>query len=279
MKIVFWGTPDFALPMLKALIAADGFEVVGVVTQADAPMGRKQTLTPPPVKVAAEAAGIPVFQFTSLKKPEVVETLKQLHADAFVVFSYGKIIPGSVLSIPRLGCINVHPSLLPLYRGPTPVPAAIVHGDSKTGVSIMVLDEGMDTGAILAQQEVEILPNDTTPTLMHRLIAEVGAPLLIETLHRFAAGEIKPVPQDDARATICGLLSREDGLINGDESPEVIDRKIRAYTPWPGCYTIIKHGGKDLRVKLLPGGLVQPEGKKPMSQMDFERGYGRLFSR
>ncbi len=239
MKVVFFGTPDFALPIFEALRGAHDMQLVAVVTQPDQLAGRKHVLTPPPVKVAAEEAGISVFQFPSLKKPEVAEGLKKLEADIFVVFSYGKIIPKTVLSIPRLGCINVHPSLLPLYRGPTPVPTAILHGDAKTGVSIMLLDEGMDTGPILAQTIVDILPDDTTPTLMRRLI----------------------------------------GFIKGDEPAEIIERKIRAYMPWPGCYTIIKHAGKELRVKLLPNQMVQPEGKKPMPLAEFERGYGKLFDR
>ena len=279
IRVVFFGTPNFALPVFEALLKADDIDVVGVVTQPDKPSGRGHEMTPSPVKVVGARHAVRVLQFPSLKKPEVVEALKKLEADAFVVFSYGKMIPASVLSIPRLGCLNVHPSLLPLYRGPTPVPAAILRGDTKTGVSIMLLDEGMDTGPILAQAVVNVLPNDTTPILMHRLIAEVGSPLLVETLRRFASGQIKPQPQDNARATICGLHDREDGFIKGNESSDEIDRKIRAYFPWPGCYTIVKHNGKDLRVKLLPRGQVQPDGKKPMALSEFERGYGRLFSR
>lgn len=287
IRVVFFGTPDFALPIFQALVAAQDIQVVGVVTQQDKPVGRKKVMTPSPVGLAARAKGLPVFAFASLKKSGVVEALRALDAHLFVVFSYGKILPKAVLDIPPLGCVNVHPSKLPRYRGPTPVPAAILHGDTSTAVSIMLLDEGMDTGPLLAQQDVAVLPDDTTPILMRRLIHDVGAPLLIQTIRDYANGQIKAAPQSASGVSVTPLFSREDGQIAPGEPIEMIDRKIRAFTPWPGAFTIIKHAGKDLRVKLLSSPtqgearrgqfLVQPEGKKPMAFAEFERGYGPLF--
>ena len=275
MKIVFFGTPELSVPVLQALITASNINVVAVVTQPDKPVGRKQELTPPPVKVVADSAGIPVWQFSTLKNPEAVAQLSSVEADAFVVFAYGKMIPDDVLSIPRLGCLNLHPSLLPAYRGPAPINAPILNGDSETGVTIMLLDSGMDTGPILAQTNVAVASDDTAETLGDRLIA-IGAPLLVETLQKYADGEIKPQTQKEEGITITKKLDREDGLIVKGEDPTTIDRKIRAYFPWPGCYTIIKHNGLDLRVKLLPKSMVQPEGKSPMTLPEFERGYGPL---
>ncbi|MEK7105615.1 MAG: methionyl-tRNA formyltransferase [Patescibacteria group bacterium] len=277
MKIVFFGTPELATNVLQALIDAEGFDVVATVTRPDKAVGRDPAITPSPVKALATGRGIPVLDFASLKTAVAVDALRTLNADVFVVFNYGKIIPPAVLEIPPLGCVNLHPSLLPKYRGPTPYLSALLNGETETGVSIMLLDAGMDTGPILATTRVPIMPDDTTPELAERLIA-AGTPVLIATLRGYAAGTIQPVAQNDAEATYTKLLDREDGLVTGKETPEELDRKIRAYTPWPGCYTIIKRNGKDLRVKLLPGGMVQPEGKKPMALSEFERGYGQLFS-
>lgn len=276
MKLIYFGTPEPAAGLLKALLDANDIEVVAVVTQPDKPVGRDHVVTPPPVKVAALNAGVKVFQFASLRKPEVVAELKKLNADVFVVAMYGKLIPADVLHLTGLGCVNVHPSLLPKYRGPDPIRAPILHGDTETGVSIMVLDEGMDTGPVLAQTAVPVRADDTAVVLTDRLMA-VAATLLVETLRGYVLGVIKPVAQDASNVSLTKLLEREDGFISLDEDPVSVDRKIRALSPWPGCYTIIKHAGKDLRVKLLPEGLVQPEGKKPMTREAFERGYGRIF--
>lgn len=289
MKVVFFGTPELSVLVLRALIDAPEIHVVAIVTQPDKPVGRKHELTSPPVKVVADTAGIPVWQFPTLKNPQAVAQLSSLDADAFVVFAYGKMIPDDVLSIPRLGCLNLHPSLLPAYRGPAPINAPILHGDSETGVTIMLLDSGMDTGPILAQTKVAVASDDTAESLGDRLVA-IGAPLLVETLQKYSAGEIKPQAQTEEGITTTKKLDREDGLIVKGDDPTIIDRKIRAYFPWPGCYMMVKHNGQDLRVKLLPldpharggsgGGslfLVQPEGKQPMTLPEFERGYGPLF--
>ena len=284
MKIVFFGTPEFSVPFLQALIDAKDFDVVAVVTQPDKPVGRKQILTPSPVRVLAEASKIPVLPYPTLKKDSVRDELAALQADVYVVVAYGKLIPQPILELPPLGAINVHPSMLPKFRGPSPIQYAVASGENETAVSIMLLDAGMDTGPILAQEPVAILPTDTTPTLSERLMA-VGAPLLVDTLRGYQAGTIKPTSQNDADASITKLLDREDGRIDWNEPAEVIERKIRAYTPWPGSFAVVQHNGAELRVKILKAELmngklailsVQPEGKQPMSYQEFQRGYGQI---
>lgn len=285
MKIVFFGTPEFSVPFLNALAADPQIALLAVVTQPDKPVGRKQMMTAPEVKVRAQELGIPVWQFASLKRQEVVEALRPLHADVFVVINYGKMIPADLLKVPKLGCVNVHPSLLPKYRGPSPIRAPIEHGDTETGISVMLLDEGMDTGPILAQKTVPVFPDDTTPTLTDRL-AQIGAPFFLEVLKLYGSGAITPLAQDHTKSTITRMLDREDGKIDWKESPEMIERKIRAYTPWPGTYTEINHHGVPLRVKILKARLVdgeleflevQPEGRQVMSYEEFVRGYGPLL--
>ena len=284
MKIVFFGTPEFSVPFLDTLASDPEMQMLAVVTQPDKPVGRKQELVASEVKLRAQELAIPVLQFVSLKRPEVLETLKALEADMFVVINYGKLIPKSLLELPRFGCVNVHPSLLPKYRGPSPIRAPIENGDTETGISIMLLDEGMDTGPILAQKTVPVFPDETTPQLTDRL-AQIGAPFFLETLKLYAAGAIQPVAQDDSKATLTTMLDRESGKIDWSDAPEAIERKIRAYTPWPGTYTITQHHGKPLRVKILTARLeqgqlqileVQPEGSRPMSYDAFVRGYGPL---
>lgn len=285
MKIIFFGTPDFSVPFLNTLASDPQIELLAVVTQPDKPVGRKLIPKPSPIKERGQVLGFRVFPFTKLKSFEAHDQLVSLGADVFVVVAYGKLIPKSILDIPKLGCVNVHPSKLPRYRGPTPIQTAIEHGDRETAVSIMLLDEGMDTGPLLAQKKVEILPTDTTPSLSQRLAA-VGAPFLVETLKLYAAGALTPIPQDNTLASSTKLLDRASGKIDWDESPEVIERKIRAYAPWPGTFTIIEHQGVPLRVKILKAKVVegqfeilevQPEGGLPMSYEAFVRGYGPLL--
>ncbi|MEK7665475.1 MAG: methionyl-tRNA formyltransferase [Patescibacteria group bacterium] len=282
MKIIFFGTPEFSVPFLDALASDPEIEILAVVTQPDKPVGRKQELTPSAVKMRAEVLGILVIQFPTLKTSEAKKRLATFGADAFIVVAYGKLIPKIVLDLPQLGCINVHPSKLPQYRGPSPIQAVIEKGDRETAVSIMLLDEGMDTGPILAQKSVEVLEDDTSPTLSNRLM-QIGAPLLLETLKLYASGALKPIPQDGSKATITKLLDRDSGKIDLSEPAELLERKIRAYTPWPATYTIIKHRGIDLRVKILKARLVngtlellvvQPEGGRIMNYDEFKRGYG-----
>ncbi len=299
IRLVFFGSPAFAVPFLKALAADGAFSVLAAVTQPDKPAGRGKELKAPAVKEAAVQLGIPVLQPPSLKKdPTVAEQLRALGADVFVVVAYGKLIPPNVLSVPRLGCVNVHPSLLPRHRGPSPMQAAIAEQDAETGVSIMTLDEGMDTGPLLAQTRFPLDARETYKTLEAK-VHQTGVPLLAETLKRYAAGEIAPVPQAEEGVTVTRLLEREDGKADWSLPARTLDARRRAYTPWPGLWTT----WNGLRVKLLeteavagtlpPGqvrftdeaveigtsdGLLrvtrlQPEDAKPMSAEAFKNGY------
>jgi methionyl-tRNA formyltransferase len=229
------GTPQFAVYPLEALVAA-GHEIVAVVTQPDRPAGRDRQLTPPPVKLAAERLGLPVLQPATLRDPAVVEQLVALRPDAGLVAAYGEILRKAVLAIPPLGYLNVHPSLLPLYRGPTPVAGAIMAGESSTGVSIMLLDPGMDSGPILGQAVVPLPPDARAGPLTDELF-RLGARLLVELLPGYAAGEVAPQPQDHSQATVTRLLKKEDGMVRWELPALVIERMTRAYDPWPGAYS------------------------------------------
>ena len=244
MRILFLGSPSFAVHALEALIAA-GHEIVGVVTQPDRPAGRERRLTPPPVKVAAQAHNLPVFQPETLRDPAVIDALSALQPEVGVVAAYGEILRRAVLQIPPLGYLNIHPSLLPLYRGPTPVAGAILAGETVTGVTIMLLDPGMDSGPILAQAVVNLPPTARTGPLTDELF-RIGAQLLVETLPRYARGEIEPRPQDHSRATVTKMLKKEDGRIDWSLPAIVIERMTRAYDPWPGAYTFWR--GQPLRI-------------------------------
>ncbi len=250
MNYVFFGTPEFAIIILKTLIEA-GLMPALVVTAPDKPQGRGNMLTPPPVKTLAEDYGISFAQPATLKNnDDLVSTITKIHPDLFVVAAYGKIIPKILLDIPRKGAINVHPSLLPRYRGPSPIQAAILNGDEVTGVSIMLLDEEMDHGPILAVQELGI--SKFYATELQDQLAHLGAQLLIETIPKWlSSDEIAPQPQDHAKATYTKMITKEDGRIDWHRSAEAIERMIRAYTPWPSAWTTLKQGGKNLRVKIL----------------------------
>jgi methionyl-tRNA formyltransferase len=244
MRILFMGSPSFAALPLEALAAA-GHELVAVVTQPDRPAGRQRQLTAPPVKLAAQALGLPVLQPATLRDPAVVEELTALRPDVGVVAAYGEILRRNVLAIPPLGYLNIHPSLLPLHRGPTPVAGAILAGDRETGVTIMRLDPGMDSGPILAQAVVELPPTARAGQLTDELFA-LGARLLVEALGAYAAGVLEPRPQDPSRATVTRLLKKEDGQIDWSLPALVIERMTRAYDPWPGAQTSWR--GQGLRV-------------------------------
>ena len=291
-KIVFLGTPDLAVPFLEALINESDFEIQAVITQPDRPVGRKQILTPSPVKEFALSKKLPIFEPENLrgvKGAEGDERVKGIFfplssADIAVVVAYGIIIPQTVLDLPWLGFLNVHPSLLPKYRGPSPIQSAIANGDEETGISIMLLNKGMDTGPILAQEKIILVADETQFSLTEK-IKQLGPALLVETIKKYVAGEIKPQPQDDSQAVICKMLSRDSGKIDWSESVEKIDQKIRAYFPWPGSWTEILHNGKTLRLKILKSKLqnnvltlleVQPEGRAPMAYEEFVKGYGPL---
>lgn len=252
MKIVFFGTPAFSVPFLEHLIRDPEIEVVGVVTQPDKPAGRGGEVTQSPIKTMAQDAVIPFFQPSSLKTDQHIgKTLAGLDADFFVVVAYGKIIPKSILDIPKRGCINVHPSLLPRHRGPSPMQWAIAQGDPTTGVTIMLLDEGMDTGPLLASEFITIDSEETYESLVHK-VHEIGPRLLAETLKRYEKNEIIPLKQDEAYATITRLLEKEDGHVNWSQTMVQIDRKHRAYSSWPGTWTCWQRKkGVCLRLKIV----------------------------
>ena len=234
-RLVFMGSPAFAVPTLAAL--ARDHVIAAVYTQADKPAGRGRKLTPVAVKKWAEAHGVPVYQPRSLRKePDAIEALRALQPDVIVVVAYGLILPQPVLEIAPHGCLNVHASLLPKYRGAAPIPAAILAGESETGVTIMRMDAGVDTGPLLAQAREPIGPADTTRTLGERL-AELGARLMAEILPKILRGEIAPIEQDHTRASLSPKINKDDGRIDWSRPAAEIDRMIRAYTPWPGTST------------------------------------------
>ncbi|KHT22377.1 methionyl-tRNA formyltransferase [Pectobacterium brasiliense] len=237
LRIIFAGTPDFAARHLDALLSS-GHEVVGVFTQPDRPAGRGNKLTPSPVKVLAEQHSIPVFQPKSLRPEENQAMVQALNADVMVVVAYGLILPQPVLSMPRLGCINVHGSLLPLWRGAAPIQRALWAGDSETGVTIMQMDVGLDTGAMLHKISCPILPQDTSATLYDKL-AELGPRGLLETLEQLAGGSAVAETQNDALATYAEKLSKEEARLNWQLSAEQLERCIRAFNPWPVSYFIV----------------------------------------
>ena len=254
-RVVFMGTPQFAVPTLEWL--AKGYETVTVVTQPDRHSGRGRRLRPPPVKRAALRLGLPVWQPRTLRTSEAVAHLRELAPEVMVVAAYGQILRPEVLEIPPRGCINIHASLLPRYRGAEPVAAAILAGEEKTGVTIMLMDERMDTGPILAQRSIPIALDDTRASLTEKL-AHLGAELLLETLPRWLDGEIKPQPQDEALASRAPLLKKGDGEIDWSRPAVVIERMVRAYAPWPGTYTHWQ--GQRLKV-LRARSLHQQEGE------------------
>lgn len=285
-KLLFFGTPDLSVPFLEALVNEPDFEVTAVVTQPDRPIGRKQVLASSPVKKLALNKGILVLQPESLKNDSLTPLLPHplTPFDIFVVVAYGLLIPQKILKMPRLGCVNVHPSLLPKYRGPSPIQSAIVAGDAETGISIMLLDQGMDTGPILAQEKIALASNETQISLIEK-IKKIGPKFLIQTLRDYAADKIQPQPQDNSQATVCKLLDRESGKINWSRPAAEIDRLVRAYQPWPGTWAEFDHKGKKLRVKILQTKInngrleilqVQPEGGGVMDYQSFVRGYGEI---
>lgn len=235
MRVIFMGTPDFAVPSLEALLNSDD-HVVGVVTQPDRPKGRGQTLAFSPVKALALQRQIPILQPTKMKDPDFLAALRQWNADVIAVAAFGRILPPSILSLPGNGCVNVHGSLLPRYRGAAPIQWAIINGETETGITTMLMDEGMDTGAILLQERMTIEPQDTAGTLSVRMAA-LGGRLLIETLKRLKSGTLTPRPQDNSQATLAPILKKEDGLVDWNLPARVLANRIRGLTPWPGAYT------------------------------------------
>jgi methionyl-tRNA formyltransferase len=238
IRVLFMGTPDFAVPSLAALArqADVGLQLVGVVTRPDKPTGRGRQLAYAPVKQFAAEHGIPVLQPGPLRRPEALQLLRELAPDVIVVAAFGQILPPDVLALPRHGCLNVHASLLPRWRGASPINAAILAGDTETGVTIMLMDEGLDTGPILAQRATPIGPEEAAGELSDTL-AQLGAELLAETIPRWLVGEIAPQPQDETQATLTRLLRKEDGRLDWTRPADELARQVRAFTPWPGAFT------------------------------------------
>lgn len=236
MNIVFMGTPDFAVPSLRALLEA-GYSIKGVVTQPDRPKGRKQILTPPPVKAEAAKHGLRILQPLKLRDPESVAELASLQPDLIVTAAYGQLLTKAVLDMPKFGCINIHASLLPKYRGGAPIHHAVMAGEAVTGVTIMYMAEGLDTGDTLSRVEVPILDTDTTGTMYDKL-GEAGAELLLQTLPELLAERLRPVPQNHEQATYARNITRADEKIDWNRSSMEIYNQVRGLYPWPGAYTI-----------------------------------------
>lgn len=306
LRLILMGSPEFAVPPLEHLIL-NHYQVAAVYTQPDKPAGRGRSLVSTPVKRTAIAHKLPVIQSASLKDAEAVAQLAGFHPDIIVVAAFGQILPQPVLDLPRYGCINLHPSLLPRFRGASPVASAILAGDDFTGVSVMLMDKGLDTGPILARAQIPISALDTTGSLSAKL-SLIAAQLLLEVLLCWLRGELTPQPQNEAQATYSAPISKEEGEINWHLPAIDIWRRVRAYYPWPGCYTIWR--GKQLKLieaVPLPGegtveigqvvamegakaafgvgtgsGIlgvlqVQMEGKRAMSAADFLRGQRQLI--
>lgn len=244
MKIVFMGTPDYAASALEALIQA-GHEITAVVTQPDKPKGRSKELMPPPVKVCAQKYNLPVFQPVKIKTPEAIAELKKYEADVYVVAAFGQILSQEILDMPKYGCINIHASLLPKYRGASPIQHVIIDGEEKTGVTIMQMDAGIDTGDMLYKKEVIIEDTDNFQTL-HDKLAEAGAEAIVEALPLLEAGELTPEKQNDEESSHVTIIKKEMGRLDFTKEAIVLDRLIRGMNPWPSAFTFYK--GKQLKV-------------------------------
>jgi methionyl-tRNA formyltransferase len=298
LRVVFLGSGAFAIPSFTALLDA-GHDVAALITQPDREKGRGRVLTPPPLKPVAEARGVAVHQPRRIKEPAAQETLRALAPDVQVVVAYGQILPRSVIDIPRHGTVNVHGSLLPRYRGAAPVQWAIVNGERETGVTTMLIDEGLDTGPTLLSRSTPIGPEETAAELEPRLAA-IGAEVLIETLAGIGAGTLRPSPQDHAQATLAPIIKKEDGRIDWTLPADALARRVRGFHPWPGTFALWR--GQPLKIlrarpekggALAPGELaadrdglvagcgqatrlrlleVQPESRRPMSAAAFAAG-------
>lgn len=252
MRIIFMGTPEFACPTLGTLIER-GEQVIAVVTQPDRPKGRGQQTLPPPVKLLAEQHGIPVFQPVKVRHPDAIEEIRSLEPDLIVVVAFGQILPKALLEIPKYGCINVHASLLPRYRGAAPLNWCIINGESETGVTTMMMDVGLDTGDMLLKKSTPIDPDEDTRSL-HDRMSQVGAELLAETLDQLVAGGLVPEKQDDALTCYAPMLKKEDGQIDWSKDAASIKNLVRGMTPWPGAFSYLDEKLlKVYRVELASG--------------------------
>lgn len=258
IKIVFLGSPEFAIPTLDAIHKS--FQVQGVITQPDRPKGRGRKLTPPPVKSKAIELGLPVLQPRSVNEPSTLDAIKEWAPDVIVVAAFGQILKREILNLPRYGCVNVHASLLPRWRGAAPIQAAILAGDDMTGCTIMKMDEGLDTGPILAQKKTPIYPEDTGGSLADKL-AKIGADLLVSTLPQYISGNLKPTPQDDTKATYAPMIKKTDLILDINQDAILLERKVRAFSPVPGAH-IIKDG---IRIKILEAEVVEVNGTEDKS--------------
>ena len=238
LRIIFMGTPGLAAVSLQALLRAPAFQIVAVVTQPDRPKGRDLKLQPTPVKELALSAGLPVLQPLKAREENFISALRASQPELIVVAAFGQILPPRILDLPRLGCLNVHTSLLPKYRGAAPIQWAIANGETETGVTIMKMDAGLDTGDILTQRATPIQPGDNGETLLYRL-AEMGAELLVETIPNYVSGKIQPRPQDNTLATHAAKINKEDGHIDWRQPASSIWHRLRAFTPWPGAFTFL----------------------------------------
>jgi methionyl-tRNA formyltransferase len=260
MRIVFIGTGEIGVPSLRILQESPEHEVVAVVTQPDKPAGRDQQMTAPPIKQAAGTAGVPILQPGRIKAPEAIAQLQSLHPDIIVVMAYGQILPRALLDIPRIACLNLHASLLPRWRGAAPIQAAIAAGDAKTGITVMYMDEGLDTGDVLLRHAIDITPSETGGSLHDRL-GEIAPGALLEGLDLLAKGTASRIPQDNAAATHAPKLHRGSGKIDWSESAAAIERKIRAFNPWPGASTNVSAGGdKPRTLKIFAAKVVDADG-------------------
>lgn len=263
IKIVFWGTPEFALPSLEALIK-EGYKIKAVVTNPDEPKGRRKILSPPPVKIIAKKHNIPVLQPSN---QEIKDLKLQIPAaDLYIVSAYGKIIPKAIFTRPAYQTLVIHPSLLPRWRGASPIQFTILNGDKETGVTIIKMDEQMDHGPIIAQKKLaDYNAQEASYKVLYKDLAELSAKVLLEILPKYLSAEITAVPQDETRATYSKMLKKEDGRINWNNPASEIERMVRAFNPWPGSWTIWPHQGKNLRIKIEEAGFVkeEPPGKKP----------------
>lgn len=245
MKVVYMGTPDFAVPPLRALVKA-GYKVVGVVTQPDKPKGRSKTLLPPPVKEEALKYNIPVYQPLKVREPEFMETLKNLAPDVIVVAAFGQIIPKAILDLPEFGCLNIHASLLPKYRGAAPIQQAVINGDKEAGVTIMKMGTGLDTGDMISRASVLLAEDETGGSLFDRL-SELGAELLVKTLPSVFDGTAVYEPQPEESPTpYAGMITKQMGLLDFQKDAETLERLIRGLNPWPSAYTYLN--GKTLKI-------------------------------
>ncbi|MBV9301541.1 MAG: methionyl-tRNA formyltransferase [Acidobacteriaceae bacterium] len=266
MRVVFLGTPEFAVPSLETLISS-GHEVVAVFTQPDRPKGRGKELTESPVKIAVRSAGLTIYQPERIRRPENLELLKSLAPELMIVVGYGQIIPQSIIDTAARGILNVHASLLPKYRGAAPIQWAIANGETETGVTIMQIDAGLDTGDMLLKAAVPIEPDETAPELSVRL-ARLGAQLLIRTVEQMIAGTVRRERQDDTEATYAPILKKQDGLVDWSLNARQIYNRLRGFTPWPGAYTMFR-GQQLLILKAriaedlwIPSATLKPEKRR-----------------